>query len=406
MVTHYDYLIVGAGFSGATLAERIATELPGKTVLIIDKRNHIGGNCYDEIDLETGILVSKYGAHLFHTNSPKVWEYVNRFSRWVRYDHKVLAQVGGTLVPVPVNQETINTVFNENLQTPEEVRTWLATKQILTPNPKNSEETALSRVGPELYELLFKPFTIKQWGKEPAELAPSVLARIPVRDTNDGRYFTDKYQGLPALGYTRIFERMLDHPNITIRLSTDFEDIKSEITWGSLIFTGRIDQYYKEAGLPSLEYRSLNFEVRRFYECPGFIQQGTVINYPSPDIPYTRSVEYKWLPYDYNTQLRTSTSIVVYETSCGCDEGAEPYYPVPNPANEALYEEYRALAAAEKNVHFIGRLASYKYFNMDQAIEAALNYFKDNIQLQPSWGEADSGEQDAHERAPHNHASS
>lgn len=386
-----NFLIVGAGLSGATLAERLTHA--GHKVLVIEKRDHIGGNCYDYIDPETKIRISKYGPHFFHTNDEEVWDYVNRFSRWVRYDHKTIAQIGNKYVPVPVNAETINTLFNLNLSCEEDVSDWLD-EQIKTSLPEhlyntlpaNSEEIALSRVGRELYELIFKPYTIKQWAKEPAELEPSVLARIPVRSNYDGRYFNDRFQALPRYGYTSMFEAMLC--DVEVRLNTAYEDLSPEelASFDHVIFTGRIDSYFKDSGLPPLEYRSLEFHVTRHMGQTGFVQRGPVVNTPSADIPYTRGVEYKWFPGATDAGPcyagGSSNSIVIYETSCSAEGTHEPYYPVPSTANTALYEKYKALAeTTKKNVHFVGRLASYKYFNMDQAIRAALDYFETNFAL-------------------------
>lgn len=381
---YYDFLIVGAGLSGATLAERLATQ--GKKILIIDKRNHIGGNCYDYVDPTTNIRISKYGPHLFHTDDEEVWKYMNRFSEWTPFYNKVIAKIDETTyVPVPATPETINTLCGTNLRTPEDAATWLAANQIHPPEgtpSQNSEEVALSRVGRTLYETLFKPYTIKQWAKTPAQLSPEVLARIPLRDTWDNRYFSDRYQALPTDGYTSLFKKMLAHPNISLLLGVSYESITSAANaqYGSVIFTGRIDQFFKAAGLSELEYRSLNFEERRI-PTPGggFAQRNSTVNYASADIPYTRSTEYKWYPNCPAAGQVAGESIVMYETSCDCSEGQEPYYPVPSADNQALYEKYRALAATKSNIHFIGRLASYKYFNMDQAVRAALNYFEEHF---------------------------
>ena len=380
---YYDFLIVGAGLSGATLAERLAAQ--GKKILIIDKRNHIGGNCYDYVDPATNIRVSKYGTHLFHTDDEEVWKYVNRFSEWTPFYNKVITQINKiTYVPVPATPETINVLCGTNLRSPQDAAAWLAANQIPQPEghaPKNSEEVALARVGRTLYETLFKPYTIKQWAKTPAQLTPEVLARIPVRDTWDNRYFSDRYQALPTDGYTSLFKNMLAHPNISLLLGVSYESIAATAQYGSIIFTGRIDQFFKAAGLPELEYRSLNFEERRV-PTPGggFAQRNSVVNYANADIPHTRSIEYKWYPNCPAAGQVADESIVVYETSCDCSEGQEPYYPVPSPDNQALYEKYRALAVATKSkVHFIGRLASYKYFNMDQAVRAALDYFDEHF---------------------------
>ena len=358
-VIETDVLIVGCGLSGLTIADRFARE-KDMSVLIVEKRNHIGGNVYDEID-ENGILVSRYGAHLFHTDSERVWAYVNRFAEWVRWEHKVLAHADGRLVPVPVNITTINALCGTSLRSEDEARAWLDEHQELPVEIRNSEDMALSRVGRRLYERLFRPYTVKQWGKEPAGLDPSVLARIPVRCSFDDRYFSDRYQALPRHGYTEFCRSMLDHPKIRVLLDTDFFEVRDRIRAKLVFYTGPIDRYF--GGLPPLEYRSLRFETIRLRNVP-FFQPNSVINYPSPDVPYTRIVEYKHFLHQESPH-----TTIVRETST--DEG-EPFYPVPNPENQALYARYKALADREIGVYFAGRLAGYKYYNMDQAILAAL----------------------------------
>jgi UDP-galactopyranose mutase len=360
-----DVLIVGAGLTGATLAEHFARVLDRK-VLIIDKRDHIAGNVYDYIDPTTGIRVGKYGIHMFHTNDSDVWNYLQTFGKWKRCDHKVLSNIDGQNVPVPVNITTVNMVCNESIQTEDEMREWLHKHQIHCDNPRTSEQTALSRVGKEFYEKMFKPYTIKQWNKDPSELDASVLARIPVRSNFDDRYFQDKYQALPVEGYTSIVQSMLSHPNINVQLNTDWTDIKNHVQYNTLLFTGPIDQYFESSGLPKLEYRSLRFEWE-VYKNSGYYQPVAQINYPSQDVPYTRIVEYKHL-----LNQVSDYTILTKETS---SDTGEPYYPVPTKENQDLYEKYRLLASQSTNVHFIGRLASYKYFNMDQAIRCAIDYF-------------------------------
>ncbi len=357
-------VIVGAGLSGATIAERCAAD--GRKVLVIDKRGHIAGNVYDEIDSRSGIRISKYGAHLFHTNDKEVWEYVQRFGEWQRWDHTVIADVSGVYVPVPVNITTVNTLFGQNIASEEEMRSWLSSVQIPYENPKNSEEVALSRVGRALYDELFHDYTVKQWAKEPADLSPSVLERIPVRTNFDVRYFTDRYQGLPINGYTSLVHNMLSHPNITVRLNTSWDDIKYDLSGQTVIFTGPIDQYFKGRGLEELEYRSIDFEWH-WIQTNGYVQPNSVVNYPSASTPYTRCVEYKHFLHQ-----KSDWSVISKETTC--DKG-EPYYPVPTERNRELYKKYAELCTSEKNVHFIGRLATYKYYNMDQAIRAALDYY-------------------------------
>ena len=364
-----DYLIVGCGFSGAVIAERLAS-IYNKKILIIDKRDHIGGNCYDYIDSETNIRVSKYGAHLFHTNDEEVWNYVNKFSKWMYYENKVLANVDGRNVVVPVNMGTINILCNENLQTVEDTISWLKAHQIVYENPKNSEEVALSRVGRILYEKIFLPYTLKQWNKHPKDLDPSILSRIPVYYDNSTKYFNDRFQALPENGYTELFKNILNHVNITIRLNTSYDDIKDSIKYKKLVFTGPIDSYFKDLNLEPLEYRSLKFEEERFYNY-GYYQTNFTINTPSISTPTTRIVEYKHLPYKIHHN--SSNTIIVKEYP---SDSGEPYYPVPNPRNLELYSKYKNLAEQleSKGIFMIGRLANYKYFNMDQAIRNALDY--------------------------------
>jgi UDP-galactopyranose mutase len=365
MTMNADVLIVGAGLSGATMAEHFA-RCTSRHVTVIDKRSHIGGNVYDSIDETTGIRIGNYGVHMFHTNDAGVWDYVQRFGRWARCDHKVLAKVGSQFVPVPVNINTVNTLCNETLQTQTDMEEWLRTHQVPCENPATSEDVALSRVGPRLYSMLFRPYTRKQWNKDPSELAPSVLARIPVRSSFDDRYFDDKYQALPVDGYTAIVEAMLDHPRITVRLNTSWESVCDTATYKTLIFTGPIDQYFKDRGLPPLEYRSLQF-AWEVHKTPGYYQPATQVNYPGDDVPYTRIVEYKHL-------LGQTSEYTILSKETSSSEG-EPYYPVPTATNQAIYEKYRDLAGSLQDVHFLGRLATYKYFNMDQAIRCAMDYF-------------------------------
>ncbi len=368
----HDIIIVGAGISGATLAERYATVL-NKKVLVLEKRNHIGGNCYDFYN-EAGILISKYGAHLFHTSYEDVWNYVQKFGEWYPYEHRVLASVDGKLVPIPVNITTVNRLFGLAIQNEQEMDEWLAQNQVKTENPQNGEQAAMSRVGKVLYEKMFKNYTKKQWDKYPAELDASVLNRIPVRNNFDDRYFNDKYQALPKGGYTPLFEKMLDHPNIEVRLETDFFDLRSELKeYEKLFYTGPIDQFFdfKYSIGEHLEYRSLRFVWETHDK--EFYQQNSVINYPN-DYDFTRIVEYKHFTHQQHPQTTISK-----EYSCEYEPGInEPYYPVPNPQNQSIYAKYQQEAAAmeEKGIYFVGRLANYKYFNMDQAFKNALDLFE------------------------------
>jgi len=391
-----DLLIVGAGLSGAVIAERCSREL-GMTSLIIESRDHIGGNCYDFVE-EHGIRVSRYGAHLFHTKYERVWDYVTRFSEWMPYDHRVRGLVPDRdgvkqLVPIPPVQATVNTLFGETVSSEEEMQAWYDKVRVPCPGeePANSEEAALARVGPELYDCIFKHYTKKQWDKYPSELDASVMLRLPCRTSTDERYFGDDWQALPLRGYTRIFENMLlKDPNITLRLGVDFfkaRDAGSLPEYGMLVYTGPIDAYFAQQGMPKLEYRSIRFEEEYVTDpkCENFFQEAMVVNYPSPDVGFTRIVEYKHVP---NQTLKVKSGEVTgtliareYSSAVG-----DPYYPVPNPENTALYEKYRALAEKETNVCFVGRLASYKYFNMDQAILNALEIYdnmKENGRLEP-----------------------
>lgn len=356
-------LIVGAGISGIVAAEQLSKK--GFKVTIIEKRNHIGGNCFDYVDEETGILVNKYGAHLFHTNNEEVWTYVNSFDKWLRWEHKVVSSIDNQFVPMPVNIMTVNALCSENIQTEAEMHSWLSSNQIPCSNPINSEETALSRIGPVLYEKLVKDYTFKQWNKYPAELDKAVLERIPVRENFDCRYFTDKYQALPAKGYTHFFQQLLKNQNIQVLLETDYFSFL-EKDFDFTIFTGPIDSYFPGE---KLEYRSINFH-REVIRNMNYYQPNSVVNYPSATVPFTRIVEYK-----HFLNQESKDTIIFKETTCS---DGEPYYPVLNEKNLRLYEKYRLLAEKEesKNIFFVGRLANYKYFNMDEAILNSLQFVR------------------------------
>jgi len=371
----FDICVVGAGLSGAVISERYANKLD-KTVLIMEKRDHIGGNVFDYIDEETGIRVNKYGAHLFHTRSERVWDYMQTWSKWTKWEHKVLGMAGDKYFPIPVNIETVNVLFDENIQNPKQMDAWLAKEQVsYERDPQNSEEMALSRVGQRLYDIIFKPYTIKQWDKQPSQLGPEVTARIPIRNDFDDRYFSDPYQALPSDGYTAIFERMFDNSLITVRLNTDYFDVRDKIRCGKTYFTGPVDAYYAHLGWDKLEYRSIDFE-RQVIRNTEFFQPAAVVNHPTPEVDYTRIVEYK----HFLNQASPDT-VIFYERSM--DIG-DPYYPVPNHRNKALYEKYKTMAVKEYNVKFVGRLANYKYFNMDESILNALQLF-DKETSRPFW---------------------
>jgi UDP-galactopyranose mutase len=357
----FDYLIVGAGFAGAVLAERLASQA-GKKILIIDKRNHIGGNTYDYYD-KNGILVHKYGPHIFHTNSKEIYDYLGQFTSWRPYEHRVLASVDGMLVPIPINLNTINTLYGLQLCSAQ-VDEFLRSKAEPRDRLITSEDVVVSKVGKELYEKFFKGYTRKQWDLDPSELDAAVTARIPVRNNRDDRYFTDRYQGMPLEGYTRLFENMLSHPNIKIMLNTDYKEVEGLIPYREMIYTGPID-YYFDYCYGKLPYRSIEFRFETI-EAESFQPTGTV-NYPN-EHPYTRITEFKYL----TGQKHPKTSIV-YEYPMA--EG-DPYYPVPRPENAELYKKYNLLASAMKRVHFTGRLATYKYYNMDQVVAQSLTLFK------------------------------
>jgi len=368
-----NVLIVGAGLSGCTMARTFADK--GISVHIIEKRNHLAGNCYDEIN-EHGIRVSKYGAHLFHTNSERVWEFVSRFAEWVPWYHKVIGTINGTHFPIPVNITTVNTLCGEDMKTEEDMKEWLNQNTIPNSDPRNSEEVALKRVGPVLYEKIFKEYTFKQWAKYPAELDASVLERIPVRTDDQEGYFSDKYQALPKNGYTDFVRSMIDHPLITFSLETDYtEEMRAQYDF--VCYTGPIDLFYADRGYPKLEYRSIVFETEHL-PIDQF-QPNSVVNYPSNEEPFTRIVEYK---HFLNQDVPGRTTIV-REYTVG--EG-DPYYPVPTVRNREIYERYKCLAEEEeeRGVFFVGRLANYKYYNMDAAIENALNACERILNYSPS----------------------
>jgi UDP-galactopyranose mutase len=357
----YDYLIVGAGFAGSVLAERLARG-SGKSVLLCDRRNHVGGNAYDHADA-AGILVHKYGPHIFHTNSREIFEYLSRFTTWRGYEHRVLASVEGKLLPIPINLDTINRLYGLKLDE-NEVEEFLATRAIKYESPRTSEEVVLSRVGPDLYEKFFRNYTRKQWGVDPSQLDAQVTARIPVRTNRDDRYFTDQFQFMPRRGFTRMFENMLDHEHIDLALATDFYELRKEVNFRQLIYSGPIDQFF-DFRYGKLPYRSLHFEHRTLDR--EWFQPVAVVNYPN-DFEYTRVTEFKHL----TGQQHQRTSIVYeYPRSEG-----DPYYPVPQPMNASVYSQYRKLAESLPNVRFVGRLGTYRYYNMDQVVGQALTLYK------------------------------
>jgi UDP-galactopyranose mutase len=353
----YDVLVVGAGFAGAVCAERLANA--GKRVLVIDKRRHVGGNAYDRLD-ETGTLIHVYGPHLFHTNGKRIFEYLSRFTEWRFYEHRVLAAVGGKLYPIPINRRTINELYGLDLDEPG-VRAYLERVREPRGSIRTSEDVVLDSVGRDLCEKFFRGYTRKQWGLDLSELSAGVAARIPTRVDDDDRYFTDTFQFMPANGYAALFERMLRHRNINIELNTEFERVRHEASFDTTVYTGPIDAFF-DYRFGRLPYRSLDFEHVHLPNTFRYQPVGTV-NYPN-EHEFTRITEFKHL----TGQANPGTSIVrEYPRSQG-----EPYYPIPRPENEALFKRYQSLANAESRVKFVGRLAQYRYYNMDQVVGAAL----------------------------------
>ncbi|KAB0682545.1 UDP-galactopyranose mutase [Aureimonas leprariae] len=358
----YDWLIVGAGFAGSVLAERLATQHDAR-VLVIDRRPHIAGNAYD-CPNEAGVLIHQYGPHIFHTNSESVFDYLSAFTEWRPYEHRVLGVVDGREVPIPINRTTLNELYGLSLATEEEAAAFLATRAEPVARIRTSEDVVVSVVGRELYEKFFRGYTRKQWGVDPSELDKSVTARVPTRTNTDDRYFTDKFQAMPLHGYTKMFERMLDHPNIVVRTGVDFVDIRDQVDFRQLIFTGPIDEYY-DYRFGRLPYRSLRFEHVTLDK--EWHQGVATVNYPQTEV-YTRITEYKHL----TGQSHPKTSLTYEYPSA---EG-DPYYPIPRDENQEMFRKYQMLAKDDPDVHFVGRLATYRYYNMDQVVGQALATFK------------------------------
>jgi UDP-galactopyranose mutase len=356
----FDYLIVGAGFAGSVLAERLVSQ-SGKKVLIIDTRSHIGGNAYDRYN-EDGILVHKYGPHIFHTNSRDVFEYLSIFTEWRPYEHRVRASVDGQLVPIPINLDTVNRLYGLNL-TSFQLEEFFESVAEKIECIRTSEDVVVSKVGRELYQKFFRNYTRKQWDMDPSELDKSVTSRVPTRTNRDDRYFTDSYQAMPLHGFTKMFEKMLSHPNIKIMLNTDYREIVDVIPYGKMIYTGPIDLFFDYC-YGKLPYRSLKFKHETINK--PIHQPAPVVNYPNEHL-YTRITEFKYL-----TGQEHSKTSIVYEYPRA--EG-DPYYPIPRSENAELYKKYKALADATPNVHFVGRLATYKYYNMDHVVAQALKVY-------------------------------
>ncbi len=359
----YDYLVVGAGFAGSVIAERLASQHKAR-VLLIDRRNHVGGNAYDEPN-EAGILYHKYGPHIFHTNSSQVVDHLSQFTDWRPYEHRVLAHVRDHLVPIPINRTTLNTLFGLKLETDAEAAEYLAGRAEPVEDIQTSEDVVINAVGRELYELFFQGYTRKQWGLDPSQLDKQVTSRIPTRTNTDDRYFSDSFQAMPAEGYTAMFERMLDNPLIDKELGVDFRDIRDAVDADHIVYTGPIDEYF-DFRFGKLPYRSLRFEHKTLNQQR--FQPVAVVNFPSPQVPYTRISEYKHL-----TGQDHSRTTITYEYPAA--EG-DPYYPIPREENQALFKRYEALADDTPGVTFVGRLATYRYYNMDQIVGQALATFR------------------------------
>jgi UDP-galactopyranose mutase len=363
--SEYFVLVVGAGFAGSVMAERIASQLDQR-VLVVDRRPYVGGNAHDRID-EAGIRIHLHGPHLFHTNARVVVDYLSRFTDWWPYAHRVLSSVDGRLVPIPINGSTLKELYGVDLDE-EGVARFLSERAEPRSDVRTSEDVVVARMGRELYEKLFRGYTRKHWGIDPAELSATVAGRIPVRTNRDDRYFTDWHQSLPAAGYTAMFERMLDHPNIDVQLSTSYEDVRDEVPFHHLVYTGPIDAFYDHR-FGRLPYRSLHFEWERVATPDGGLVQPVMqINYPDESVPFTRTVEYRHL---YGQHARRSAISREFPTSEG-----EPFYPIPTPRNRDRYRRYKAVADADPKVTFVGRLARYQYLNMDQVTAQALRTFE------------------------------
>jgi UDP-galactopyranose mutase len=374
----YDLVVVGSGFFGLTVAERAATELD-KRVLVLERRSHIGGNAYSEAEPETGIEVHRYGAHLFHTSNQRVWEYVNRFTSFTGYQHRVFARVGDQVYAFPLNLALINQFFGHS-HTPDEARALIAEQagEIDTKDAANLEEKAVSLIGRPLYEAFVKGYTAKQWQTDPTELDASIITRLPVRYTFDNRYFNDTFEGLPVDGYTAWLEKMADHPNIEVRLDVDYFAVRDAIPAGTpTVYTGPLDRYFDFAE-GALSWRTLDFEME--VVPTGDFQGAPVVNYNDVEVPYTRILEFRH--FHPEREYPTDKTVIVREFSRFAEPGDEPYYPVGTADDRAKLKRYRELArkeAVNANVVFGGRLGTYKYLDMHMAIGSALTMFDNRI---------------------------
>lgn len=365
-----DILIVGAGLFGSVIAERIASQLH-MPVTVIDKRDHIGGNCWSEIDQVTGIECHKYGPHIFHTSNKDVWDYISQFTEWNNYQHHGWTKYKGKTYSIPINLQTINSYYNTNF-TPEEAQKFIASEikkeHIVTPN--NLEEKAISLIGRPLYEAFIRGYTIKQWEKDPRELDASIITRLPVRYAYNGRYFNDRYEGIPLDGYYNMFEQMLFKSEINLQLKTDWFEIRNDVSPETLvIYTGPIDQFFNYK-LGRLEWRTVEFQ-KEYYNVEDY-QGASIINCADADLPYTRTAEYR----HFHPERRTNDKTIVFrEFSKFATDNDAPYYPILTEKNVRMYEKYVELAHNNHQIIFGGRLGTYHYFDMDDTIENAMNVF-------------------------------
>jgi len=367
-----DLVVVGSGFFGLTIAERAASV--GKKVLVLERRSHIGGNAYTENDPETGIEVHRYGAHLFHTSNETVWEYVNRFTAFTNYVHRVYSTHNGEVFPLPINLGTINQFFRSALG-PDAARQLIASQAGAGGGDiRNLEDKAISLIGRPLYEAFIRDYTAKQWQTPPTELPAEVISRLPVRYTYDNRYFNHTHEGLPVDGYTAWLERMADHENIEVRLDTDFFDVRSDLPTAPVVYTGPIDRYF-DYSEGELGWRTLDFE--REVLSIGDYQGTAVMNYPDADVPYTRIHEFRH--FHPERSYPTDKTVIVREYSRVAERGDEPYYPINTPDDRARLLRYRALQDAETDVYFGGRLGTYLYLDMHQAIGSALTMWTNTL---------------------------
>jgi UDP-galactopyranose mutase len=371
----YDLVIVGSGFFGLTIAERCAAEL-GLRVLVLERRHHLGGNAYSEADPETGIEMHVYGAHLFHTSNEKVWEYVNRFTSFTNYQHRVFGQYAGQVYSLPMNLALINSFFGKS-HTPDEARALIAEQasEFDTAEAGNFEEKAISLIGRPLYEAFIKGYTAKQWQTDPTKLSADIITRLPVRYNFDNRWFNDKYEGLPVDGYTAWLTRMAEHPNIDVRLETDFFDVADEFKGKvPIVYTGPVDEYFGNAeGRLSWRTVDLEAEVKDVDDFQGC----AVMNYNDQEVPWTRIHEFKHF-HPERTYISGKT-VIVHEYSRFAEDDDEPYYPINTAEDREKLLKYRELARREPMVLFGGRLGTYKYLDMHMAIGSALSMFENKL---------------------------